>query len=76
MIPIIYPSTRFKPQELASVTILLISITGLAEVTFFPDRLELYRKTCLLPGPVAVTGKVTEHLCSINIEALACPTAA
>ncbi len=50
--------------------------TGLAEVTFFPDRLELYRKICSLTGPVAVTGKVTEHLCSINIEALVCPTAA
>lgn len=50
--------------------------TGLAEVTFFPDRLELYRRISSLLGPVAVTGKVTEHLCSINIEAHSCPDAA
>jgi DNA-directed DNA polymerase III PolC len=50
--------------------------TGLAEVTFFPDQLELYRKTCSLSGPVTVTGKVTEHLCSINIEAQSCSNVA
>jgi len=50
--------------------------SGLAEISFFPDRMELYRKICSMPGAVWITGKVTEHLSSITIEGHNCGTAA
>lgn len=46
--------------------------TGLAEVSFFPDRIELYRGICSYGGPVWVRGKVTEHLSSFAVECSAC----
>ena len=42
--------------------------SGLSEISFFPDRIDLYRRICSLAGPVWVSGKVTEHLCTLNIE--------
>jgi len=42
--------------------------TGLAEVSFFPDRIHVYRTLCSCAGPVWVRGKVTEHLSSITLE--------
>ena len=50
--------------------------SGLAEISFFPDQIELYRKVCSIPGPVWIRGKVTQHLCSITIEGHNCGTAA
>jgi DNA polymerase III alpha subunit len=50
--------------------------SGLAEVTFFPDQLAKYRSICSLPGPVWITGKVTDHLSSISIQCQNCGTAA
>jgi DNA polymerase III alpha subunit len=50
--------------------------SGLAEATFFPDRLGLYRKICSYGGPVWLKGKVTRHLDSINLECCNCGTAA
>ena len=41
---------------------------GLVEVSFFPDRLEIYRNICQFPGPIWINGKVTEHLSSITVE--------
>ncbi|OHB68318.1 MAG: hypothetical protein A2Y77_07470 [Planctomycetes bacterium RBG_13_62_9] len=46
--------------------------TGLAEVSFFPDQIALYRTICSYGGPVWVTGKVTEHLSSISLDACNC----
>jgi DNA polymerase III alpha subunit len=54
--------------------------TGLAEVSFFPDQIQLYRSICSSPstalrtggGPVWVKGKVTEHLSSITLECSDC----
>jgi len=46
--------------------------TGLAEISFFPDQLELYRGICSYGGPVWVRGRVTEHLSSITLEGIAC----
>jgi DNA polymerase III alpha subunit len=46
--------------------------TGLAEVSFFPDKIGLYRTICSYGGPVWVSGKVTEHLSSIALECFAC----
>ncbi len=46
--------------------------TGLAEVSFFPDQLELYRRVCSRGGPVWVRGRVAEHLSSITLEGLEC----
>ncbi len=50
--------------------------TGLAEVSFFPDQIQLYRSICSSGGPVWVKGKVTEHLSSITLECFACGEAA
>jgi DNA polymerase III alpha subunit len=50
--------------------------TGLAEVSFFPDRLDLYRTICSAGGPVWVRAKVTKHLSSITLEGLNCGKAA
>ncbi|HUW20531.1 MAG TPA: DNA polymerase III subunit alpha [Sedimentisphaerales bacterium] len=41
---------------------------GLVDVSFFPDRFELYRSLCSSGGPVWIKGKVTEHLSSITLE--------
>jgi DNA polymerase III alpha subunit len=46
--------------------------TGLSEVSFFPDKLPLYKAICSYGGPVWVTGKVTEHLSSISVDCTAC----
>jgi len=46
--------------------------TGLAEVSFFPDKIGLYQTICSYGGPVWVSGKVTEHLSSIALECSAC----
>jgi len=46
--------------------------SGLAEISFFPDQLELYRNICSYGGPVWVRGKVTEHLSSITLEGTEC----
>lgn len=45
---------------------------GLIEVSFFPDQIGLYRTICSCGGPVWVSGKVTEHLSSICLDASAC----
>ena len=50
--------------------------SGLAEVSFFPDHLELYRRIATCGGPVWIRGKVTEHLSSITIECTQCGQAA
>ena len=42
--------------------------SGLAEVSFFPDAMEQYRRIVLEAGPVWVRGKVTEHLSTISVE--------
>jgi DNA-directed DNA polymerase III PolC len=46
--------------------------TGLIEVSFFPDQLSLYRTICSYGGPVWVSGKVTEHLASLCLDASVC----
>ncbi len=46
--------------------------TGLAEVSFFPDKLPLYKTICSYGGPVWVAGKVTEHLSSVSIDCSDC----
>jgi DNA polymerase III alpha subunit len=46
--------------------------TGLIEVSFFPDQIALYRTICSYGGPVWVSGKVTEHLSSLCLDASAC----
>ena len=50
--------------------------SGLAEITFFPDRLDKYRHICTASGPVWVAGRVTEHLSSITVECHNCGRAA
>jgi DNA polymerase III alpha subunit len=50
--------------------------TGLAEVSFFPDRIELYRNICSSGEPVWVKGRVTEHLSSVTLECSSCGKAA
>jgi DNA polymerase III alpha subunit len=42
--------------------------SGLAEVTFFPNRISQYEDLCSASGLVWVTGRVTNHLSSINLE--------
>lgn len=42
--------------------------TGLAEVSFFPDKLTLYKTICSYGGPVWVRGRVTEHLSSLLLD--------
>jgi len=46
--------------------------TGLIEVSFFPDKLPLYRTICSYGGPVWVAGKVTEYLSSLSVEGCDC----
>jgi len=46
--------------------------TGLVEVSFFPDKLALYRTICSYDGPVWATGKVTDHLSSLSLDCTAC----
>jgi DNA polymerase III alpha subunit len=46
--------------------------TGLAEVSFFPDQIRLYRSICSYGGPVWVRGRVTEHLSSIAVDCTEC----
>lgn len=46
--------------------------TGMTEVSFFPDKLSLYRTICSYGGPVWVAGNVTEHLSSIGVDCSAC----
>ena len=50
--------------------------TGLAEVSFFPDHLDLYQRIATYGGPVWIQGKVTEHLSSLTIECSNCGQAA
>ncbi len=50
--------------------------TGLAEVSFFPDHLDLYQRIATYGGPVWIQGKVTEHLSSFTIECSNCGQAA
>lgn len=42
--------------------------TGLAEVSFFPDKIHVYKALCSCAGPVWVRGRVTEHLSSLTVE--------
>jgi DNA polymerase III alpha subunit len=46
--------------------------SGLAELSFFPDRLEDYYRICSASGPVWTTGLVNEHLSSITIDCRTC----
>jgi len=46
--------------------------TGMIEVSFFPDKLPLYRTICSHGGPVWIAGKVTEHLSSLSVDCSAC----
>ncbi len=46
--------------------------TGLVELSFFPDRLTLYKTICSYGGPVWASGKVTEHLSSLTLDCCAC----
>ncbi|MHC4742609.1 MAG: DNA polymerase III subunit alpha [Planctomycetota bacterium] len=46
--------------------------SGLAEISFFPDKINLYRKIRSRGGAIWVKGKVSEHLSSITIEAADC----
>jgi len=46
--------------------------TGLIEVSFFPDKLALYKTICSYGGPVWASGKVTEHLSSLSLDCCAC----
>jgi hypothetical protein len=46
--------------------------TGLAEVSFFPDQLPLYKTICSYGGPVWVSGRVTEHLASLSLDGAGC----
>ena len=48
--------------------------SGLAEITFFPDKIDLYRSICSTAGPVWIRGKAAEHLSSIMIEGIDCGT--
>ena len=50
--------------------------SGLVEISFFPERIEMYRRICSMAGPVWVRGKVTEHLSSVTIEGHNCGAAA
>jgi len=50
--------------------------SGLAEISFFPDKIDRYRSICSIAGPIWVTGKVTEHLSSISLEGQNCGRAA
>jgi DNA polymerase III alpha subunit len=50
--------------------------TGLAEVSFFADNIDQYRKIVSIPGPVWITGKVTEHLSSVSLQGKGCGRAA
>jgi DNA polymerase III alpha subunit len=45
---------------------------GLIEVSFFPDKLALYRTICSYGGPVWVSGRVVEHLSSLSVDGAAC----
>jgi DNA polymerase III alpha subunit len=45
---------------------------GLIEVSFFPDKLVLYRTICSYGGPVWVSGTVTEHLASLSLDCTGC----
>jgi len=45
---------------------------GLIEVSFFPDQIALYGTICSYGGPVWVSGKITEHLSSLCLDASAC----
>jgi DNA polymerase III alpha subunit len=46
--------------------------TGLAEVSFFPDRIGLYRSICSYGGPVWVRGRVNRNTCLDRMECAAC----
>lgn len=46
--------------------------SGLAEVSFFPDRIDDYYKICSASGAVWARGVVNEHLCSITIDCRNC----
>ena len=46
--------------------------TGLIELSFFPDKITLYKTICSYGGPVWASGKVTEHLSSISLDCTHC----
>ncbi len=50
--------------------------TGLTEINFFPDKINLYKRIVSHSGPVWIQGKVTQHLCAITIECQDCGEAA
>ncbi len=56
--------------------ITLEDASGLAEISFFPDQIDLYRRIVSYGGAVWIQGKVTEHLSSITIECTDCGQAA
>jgi len=48
--------------------ITLDDASGLAEITFFPDNIEDYRRIVAMSGPVWIRGRVQMHLSSATIE--------
>ncbi len=42
--------------------------SGLVEVSFFPDQLDVYQRVCRNGGPIWVRGRVCEHLSSVTVE--------
>jgi len=50
--------------------------TGLTEINFFPDQINLYKRIVGHSGPVWVQGRVTQHLSSITVECQDCGEAA
>jgi DNA polymerase III alpha subunit len=46
--------------------------TGLAETSFFPDKLGLYKRISSYGGPVWIAGKITEHLSSLTLDCHDC----
>ncbi|MCP4452110.1 MAG: hypothetical protein GY809_11660, partial [Planctomycetes bacterium] len=50
--------------------------TGLTEINFFPDQINLYKRIVGHSGPVWVQGRVTQHLSAITVEGQDCGEAA
>ena len=60
-----------KGRTMGFVT--LEDFSGMSEVSFFPDQMEVYRKIRRFDGgPVWVEGKVSEHLSSLTVEGQGC----
>ncbi|MCF7975361.1 MAG: PHP domain-containing protein [Phycisphaerae bacterium] len=50
--------------------------TGLTEINFFPDKIDLYQRLVRCSGPIWIQGRVTRHLSSITLECQTCGEAA